>query len=92
MASEKDEKKEWQVYLLECADNSLYCGVTKDLASRIVKHNMGTASKYTRSRRPVACVAQSPFLDKQQAFRLEYRTKRLATAKKIAYVNSGGAR
>ncbi len=83
------QKKDWQVYLLECSDKSLYCGVTKDLDARVEKHNLGTASKYTRSRRPVTCVAKSPHLTKRRAFQLEYRTKRLPTAKKMAYVIKG---
>ncbi len=82
-------KKDWQVYLLECSDKSLYCGVTKDLETRIEKHNLGTASKYTRSRRPVTCVAKSPHLSKRRAFQLEYRTKRLQATKKMAYVIKG---
>ncbi len=85
----KPEKKDWQVYLLKCSDNSLYCGVTKDLDARIEKHNLGTASKYTRSRRPVSCVAKSPHLSKRRAFQLEYRTKRLPAGKKKAYVVKG---
>lgn len=83
------DKNNWQVYLLECSDKSLYCGVTNDLEARILRHNSGLASKYTRSRRPVACVAQSPFMTKQQAFALEYRTKRLPRAKKQAHVIQG---
>ena len=82
-------KKQWQVYLLECSDKSLYCGVTNDIDARIEKHNLGTASRYTRSRRPVVCVAKSPFLSKQDAFRLEYQTKRLHRKKKLNFVLQG---
>ncbi|MDD9304666.1 MAG: GIY-YIG nuclease family protein [Desulfobacter sp.] len=80
------EKKDWQVYLLECSDKSLYCGVTKDLDARIKTHNLGRASKYTRGRLPVTCVAQSPFMTKRQAFCLEYQTKRMPASKKIAHL------
>ncbi|MDH5680208.1 MAG: GIY-YIG nuclease family protein, partial [Spirochaetota bacterium] len=43
----------WLVYLLECADNSYYCGVTNDLNKRLTDHNSGKGAKYTRSRLPV---------------------------------------
>lgn len=81
--------KNWIVYLLRCADNSLYCGVTTDLEQRISKHNSGTASKYTRSRRPVRLAAARENLNKQEAFRLEYRIKQMPAGKKIAMLENG---
>jgi predicted GIY-YIG superfamily endonuclease len=44
----------WYVYLLRCGDGSLYTGVTNDPERRCRQHNAGTASRYTRSRRPVS--------------------------------------
>lgn len=85
----RKEPKEWLVYLLECADGSLYCGVTKDLEARVRKHNLGKASRYTRSRLPVSCVAQSPMLCKRDAFRLEYQTKQLPAGRKKDRVTRG---
>ncbi len=76
--------KDWQVYLLKCSDNSLYCGVTKDIKNRILNHNKGIASKYTRSRRPVQLVANRKDLTKSDAFKLEYRIKKLPAKKKIS--------
>ncbi|MCF8075367.1 MAG: GIY-YIG nuclease family protein [Desulfotignum sp.] len=73
----------WSVYLLECADQSLYCGVTTDLEARLVKHNQGTASRYTRSRRPVTLAAVRNNLEKSAAFKLEYRIKQLPAGQKI---------
>jgi putative endonuclease len=72
----------WSVYLLKCADNSLYCGVTKDIELRLLKHNQGKASKYTRARLPVDMVAVKNNLLKNEAFKLEYRVKRLPAHKK----------
>ena len=43
----------WQVYIVECADRSLYTGIAIDVAARIAQHNIGAGAKYTRSRRPV---------------------------------------
>ncbi|MFN2437308.1 MAG: GIY-YIG nuclease family protein [Desulfotignum sp.] len=74
----------WSVYLLECADQSLYCGVTTDLEARLLKHNQGTASRYTRSRRPVALAAVRENLGKSAAFKLEYQIKKLPADKKIS--------
>lgn len=75
--------KDWQVYLLKCSDNSLYCGVTNDLEKRLLNHNKGIASKYTRARLPVELAALRENLTKQEAFKLEYRIKKLAAQKKI---------
>lgn len=74
----------WSVYILECADNSLYCGVTTDLEARLQKHNQGKASRYTRSRRPVNLAAVRENLAKSAAFKLEYRIKQLPAGRKIA--------
>lgn len=76
----------WCVYLLACADGTLYCGVTTDLARRLAEHNAGTASKYTRARLPVALAAQAPGKDKGAALRLEIAVKRRARGKKLAFL------
>lgn len=76
--------KKWLVYLLKCADHSLYCGVTNDLEARLLKHNNGVASKYTRSRLPVEVVAARKDLTKSDAFKLEYQIKKLSAAQKIS--------
>lgn len=72
----------WVVYLVRCADDSLYCGVTNDLHGRLEAHNAGTGAKYTKSRRPVELVCASQGLSKSQAFKLEYRIKRLPAHRK----------
>ena len=74
----------WLTYLLKCADNSLYCGVTKDIKSRLLKHNQGTASKYTRARLPVELAAVHKNLSKSEAYKLEYLIKKMPTDKKIS--------
>ena len=48
----------WTVYLLKCADGTLYCGCTNNLTKRLAAHNRGQGAKYTRSRRPVALAWQ----------------------------------
>ena len=76
----------WVVYLLRCSDNSLYCGITNDLGSRLRDHNSGKGAKYTRSRRPVELVAKSPQMAKSEALKLEYNIKRLPAGKKISKI------
>jgi predicted GIY-YIG superfamily endonuclease len=46
----------WSLYILECSDGSFYTGVTNDLDRRLRAHQQGTASRYTRTRRPVVLV------------------------------------
>lgn len=73
----------WRVYLLRCADNSLYCGITNDLEARVAKHNAGKGAKYTKPRLPVKIVAATSEFSKSEALRLEYAIKRLPADKKI---------
>ena len=72
------------VYLLHCADGTLYCGWTVDLDKRVSAHNAGTASRYTRSRRPVEVLASVSVADKSAALREEARVKRLKRPQKLA--------
>jgi len=77
----------WSVYLLRCADGSLYTGVTNDLARRLAAHGAGKASKYTRSRRPVrlAC-AFGRWRARGTALRMELRIKAMTRDEKLALV------
>jgi putative endonuclease len=75
------------VYLLECSDRSLYCGWTTDVERRLAAHAAGTASRYTRSRRPVELVAAIPVADRSAALREEARIKRLPRAAKLELVS-----
>jgi putative endonuclease len=74
------------VYLVRCADGSLYCGWTTNLERRIAAHNSGAASRYTRSRRPVALALAIPVADRSAALREEARIKRLTRARKLALI------
>ena len=71
------------MYLLRCADESLYCGWTTDVERRLAAHLAGTASRYTRSRRPVELAAVIPVADRGAALREEARIKRLPRAEKL---------
>jgi putative endonuclease len=81
------------VYLLRCADDSLYCGWTTDLQRRLAAHRSGTASRYTRSRRPVEVAMTFSVADRSAALREEARIKRLTRAAKLQLIAASvGAR
>src|SRR6185369_11443765 len=72
----------WAVYLVRCADGSLYTGEATDVARRVAQHNAGTGARYTRARRPVALVHQEPAADRPAALRREWALKQLPRAQK----------
>ena len=74
------------VYLLRCADGSLYTGWTIDLDARLRRHGAGTASAYTRSRRPVELALALPMADRSAARREEARIKALDRRAKLALI------
>ncbi|BCK86603.1 hypothetical protein MIZ01_0367 [Sideroxyarcus emersonii] len=74
----------WTCYLLQCADQTLYCGITNDLTKRLAAHNAGEGAKYTRGRTPVALVYQEPCADKSSALKREREIKALPRADKLA--------
>ena len=74
------------VYLLRCADGSLYCGWTPDVQARLAVHQAGRASRYTRSRLPVELAWARELPDRGAAMREEARIKRLTRPEKLALV------
>ena len=69
----------WHVYILRCADGTLYTGVTTDLARRVKEHNESPeGAKYTRARRPVSLVYSEPFLNRSEACAREAAIKALS--------------
>jgi putative endonuclease len=72
----------WWVYVVRCADGSLYTGVARDLAARISAHNAGRGARYTRGRGPVTLVYQEAADDRAGAQRREAAIKRLPAAAK----------
>ena len=78
----------WSCYLLRCADDTLYCGITNDLDKRLAAHNAGTASKYTRVRVPVELVYTELCADRSTASRREMEIKSLPRAEKLAMFQS----
>lgn len=78
----------YYVYLLRCADGTLYTGFTNDLARRLAAHNAGRGAKYTRGRRPVELVYWESFSNKSSALRREYAIKQLPRRQKLALIQS----
>src|SRR5262245_48267535 len=74
----------WFVYLLRCADDSLYTGITKDVSRRCQQHNAGTASRYTRSRRPTRLAYQETHLELSSALKREAAIKAMTRRDKQA--------
>ena len=76
----------WVLYILRCADGSLYTGITVNLAQRIKYHNEGLASKYTRPRRPIKLVYSEHYADNSSALRREIEIKKLSRQDKLKLI------
>ena len=79
------------VYLLRCADNSLYVGETSDLRAREQQHNDGQGGRYTAKRRPVHIVYAEQYSSRQDALRRERQIKRWTSQKKELLVSGNAA-
>ena len=74
----------WFVYILECADQSLYTGITTDLQRRLDEHNGSKlGARYTRSRRPVSLLHHESCADRSSATQRELEIKRLSRQQKL---------
>ncbi len=80
----------WFVYILRCADGSLYTGITNDLIRRCEQHNAGTASRYTRSRLPVVLVYQEAQGSRSVALKRELEIKALSRQEKESLIRAAG--
>ncbi|WP_144158884.1 GIY-YIG nuclease family protein [Paraburkholderia sp. BCC1885] len=80
----------WFLYLIECADGSVYTGIAVDVQARFEKHLSGTGARYTRSRKPLHVLASFELADRSSASRAEYFVKRLTAPEKRAL--AAGAR
>jgi len=71
------------MYVCECSDGSLYCGISPNPAKRIALHNAGKGAKYTRSRGPVRLLVQVRYPTRSEALKAERRFKKLTRAQKL---------
>ncbi|MGL4827962.1 MAG: GIY-YIG nuclease family protein [Vibrio sp.] len=72
----------WFVYLVRCANNALYCGITTNVARRFAQHQKGCGAKALRGKGPLELVWTYPVDDKSTALKLECRIKALSKAQK----------
>lgn len=79
---------EWCVYILRCADGSLYTGITTDTARRVIEHNQNDrlGAKYTRARRPVNLVYQASCDNRSDACKREAGIKKLSRQAKLKLI------
>ncbi len=81
---------EWYLYVVECADETLYTGITTDVVRRLHEHNhTSRGAKYTRARRPVELVATWSYESHSEAASAEWHFKQLTRAQKLARVERG---
>ena len=81
----------YYVYILECADSTLYIGSTNDIEKRVAVHNLGkTGAKYTKSRRPVVLKYSESHETKGAALKREWELKQLTREKKLELIASSG--
>jgi len=81
----------WQVYILRCADNTLYTGITNRLSARMKTHNGARGAKYTRTRRPVVLAWSTPCKSRDAALSLEHAIKQLTRCQKQTLIAVAGA-
>jgi|TARA_R110002126_G_scaffold13118_2_gene56384 putative endonuclease len=73
----------WFVYIVECADDTLYTGITNDIDRRIDMHNNGTGAKYTKARAPVKLLYSEDAASRSEASKREYFIKKLNRSDKL---------
>lgn len=82
----------WIVYILRCADETLYTGITNDMPARLKKHEQGKGAKYTRGRGPLTLVYTELYSGKGKALAREAAIKRLNRAQKLELIKRGRKR
>ncbi len=80
------ETRDWFLYALRCADDTLYTGITTDLRRRIAEHNKGRGARYTAARRPAKLIGAYRFSDRSAAQQAEARFKRLSRTRKLQLI------
>ena len=76
----------WYVYVLQCSDNSLYCGITTDVERRVSEHQSGVGAKYTRAKLPVKLLVFWTEENRSEATKAEIAFKKLRKKKKLQVI------
>lgn len=82
------KEKEAYLYVLECADKTLYTGYSTDVTKRLKTHNSGKGAKYTKSRLPVKLIYQEKFKSKKEAMKAEFQFKKKSRQEKLDYIKT----
>lgn len=90
LESNKNRAKPWFLYVIECADGSLYTGVAVDVHLRYAAHVTGSGARYTRSHPPRRLLLGVQYPDRSAALKAEYALKQLSVADKRAFVRRYG--
>ena len=77
------KKEKWHLYLVRCADKTVYTGIAKDVSARIEKHNSGKGAKYTSTRTPVKLIYQEEHNSRVSAMKREIAIKRWPQSRKL---------
>ena len=80
----------WNVYIVECADKTLYTGSTTEINRRLKEHNSGKGAKYTRGRYPVTLKLVIPARDRSSAQKIEAALKKMTAEDKRVVIQAGG--
>ena len=79
--------KKWFLYILRCADDTLYTGITDDIPRRMAQHNAGKGAKYTRGRGPVELLYQEEFMNRGEASKREYQVHQMSRREKLELIS-----
>lgn len=85
----KNPTETWFLYIVRCADGSLYTGIARDVQARIAAHDAGKGARYTRGRGPLTLCAVRRFRSKGAALSLEHAIKQLARSDKERLIEPG---
>ena len=80
--------KKWYLYILRCADGTLYTGITTDVEARLETHRSGKGAKYTRGRGPLELVYREECEDHSQALKRELAVKAMSREQKQKLIKS----
>jgi putative endonuclease len=78
----------WLLYILQCADGTLYTGITNNLELRLEKHTLGTGAKYTKGRGPFKVIYTEECTDRSEASKREREVKGMSRVEKLGLVKS----
>ena len=80
------KNSQWYIYIIRCADDTLYTGISNHLEKRIDSHNAGNGAKYTKGRGPVELIYKEKSQDKSTASKREAEIKKLTRKEKLKLI------